>query len=218
MTHRIWFTFVSFALVVTLSPVLQKAWAQLPPQSQPGTISKPLPSNAVRYFAGSIASASAGSFVLTKRDGSSVTIRTTRTTIILSNRPATFADIHAGATVQIVAAKTADGSLTAEAVQDLSLVPETLTANRNRGWQTGSGRMVLLGSVAGTPTKGTLTVTSPTGQRASVTVPSTARIARWVPRAVSDLTAGTMVMVQAVPNADESFTASVVNVAGTKGK
>jgi hypothetical protein len=186
----------------------QASAQQLQPQVKPGH----------RYhLTGSITSAGPGSFVVRGRGDRSVTIRAARSTRIISRQRATLADIHTGATVQIVATKAADGTLAARAVQDITLGPETPAQRRPRPWQGGSGTAMITGSVAGRPTTSALMVTTPTGERTSVVVPPTARITRWVSMTASSLTPGTSVMVQAVSNGDGTLTASVV-VVGKRGK
>jgi len=209
MTRGIRHLLVSVGLIATLPLVLPLASAQSPPQPRPGH----------RYhLAGDIVSASAGTFVVKGRGGRSVTIHTTRSTRIVSRRQATLAHIHAGSTVQIIADKAADGTLAARVVHDITFGPETPVQRRARASQNGPGPAVITGSVAGRPTTRTLIVTTPNGERVSVAVPPTARITRWVSMAPSSLTVGTPVMVQAVSNADESLTASVVVLSDKRGK
>jgi hypothetical protein len=65
---------VSFALIAVLSLSLAAAWAQSQPQpSQPQST----PGSRANGLGGTIASVSDGAFVLTTRDGRSVTVRTT---------------------------------------------------------------------------------------------------------------------------------------------
>jgi hypothetical protein len=199
---------VTVALLATLSLVLPHASAQSQTQIPAG--------NRSYRLAGLIASASAGTFVLTVRGGRSVTIHTARSTRIISRQTATLADIHAGSTVHIVATKAADGTLAAQVVQDITFGPFGPAAMR-QGSQNESGPAVIVGSVAGRPTTSSLMVITLTGERASVAVPPTARITRWVPMTASSLTAGTPVLVQAVSNADGNLTASVVIVRDKSG-
>jgi hypothetical protein len=209
MTHRIRHLLVIGTLLATLSLVLPRASAQAQPQTKPGQ----------RYHLGGvIVSASAGTFVVKGRGGRSATIHTTRSTRIIGRRQATLADIHAGSTVHVVADKAADGTLAARVVQDITLGPETSLQRRARASLDGPGPAVIVGSVAGRPTTSTLMVTTPTGERASVMVPTTARITRWVSITASNLTVGTSVMVQAVSNADGSLTALVVILPDNSGK
>lgn len=200
----------SFALFAVLPLAAAAAWAQPQPQSPPGNRPKPL--------AGSIASVSDNAFVLTTRDGRSVTVRTTDSTRIIGRQPATLADIHAGDRVRILATKAADGHLTAKAVQDVP--PALLTTGQNPGavWRTRGDTVMLGGTVTGNPTASTLAIDSPNGQSTSVAIPSTARLSRMVSMPRSTLAAGARVIVQGTPNADGSVTASTVFVPGPQGK
>jgi Domain of unknown function (DUF5666) len=205
---------VSFALIAVLSLSLAAAWAQSQPQpSQPQST----PGSRANGLGGTIASVSDGAFVLTTRDGRSVTVRTTASTRIVSPQPATLADIHPGDRVRILATKTADGSLTARAVQDLPSSLQTTTQYRGGAWQ-GRDAVMIAGTVTGNPTAGALVIASSNGQSTSVAIPSTARVSRLVSMPVGTLAAGARAMVQGTPNADGSVTASVVFLAGPRGK
>ena len=85
-------------------------------------------------------------------------------------------------------------------------------------WQSRSGIMMIGGSVTGLSGSGTLTVTSPNGQKTPVVIPSTARFSRLASMQVSNLTVGTRVLVRGMSNPDGSVTASAVFVAGTASK
>ena len=201
---------VSFTLLAGLSLVAAAAWAQPQPQSPPGNRPRPL--------AGAIASVSDNAFVLTTRDGRSVTVRTTASTRIVGRQPATLADIHAGDRVRILATKAADGRLTAQAVQDVPAALLTTAQKPGGVWRTRGDTVMLGGTVTGNPTAGTLAIDSPNGQSTSVAIPSTARLSRMVPVPRSTLAAGARVVVQGTPNADGSVSASTVFVAGPQGK
>jgi hypothetical protein len=201
----------SFALIATLPLSMGAAWAQQPQPQTP-------PTNRPYHLGGSIASVSDGTFVLTARDGRSVTVRTTASTRIVGRQPATLADIRAGDSVRVFATKAADGTLTARAVQDVPSGLQTSTAPRGAVQQSRGDAVMVAGTVAGSPTAGSLTITSPNNQNSSVAVPATARVSRLVAVPISGLTAGARVMVQGTSNADGSVTASVVFVAGTAGK
>ena len=202
---------ISFALFAALSLAAAAAWAQPQPQSPPGNRPRPL--------AGSIASVSDNAFVLTTRDGRSVTVRTTDSTRIVGRQPATLADIHAGDRVRILATKAADGRLTAQAVQDVpSALLSTTAQNPGGALRTRGDTVMLGGTVMGNPTSGTLAINSPNGQSTSVAVPSTARLSRMVLVPRSTLAAGARVIVRGTPNPDGSVTASTVFVPGPQGK
>jgi Domain of unknown function (DUF5666) len=201
---------VSVALIAAVSLVTAAAWAQPQPQSPPGDRPRPL--------AGSIASVSDNAFVLTTRDGRSVTVRTTASTRIIGPQPATLADIHTGDRVRILATKAADGKLTAKAVQDIPAALQSATPTRGGVRQGRDDTVMIGGTVMGNPSGGTLTVDSSTGQNTSVAVPSTARVSRLVAVPRTTLAAGARVMVQGTPNADGSVTASTVFMAGAQGK
>lgn len=204
---------VSFGLTAALALSTAAAWAQTQPQQSPqGDRPRPL--------AGSIASLSSNGFVLTTRDGRSVTVRTTSATRVLGRQPATFADIHSGDRVRILATKGANGALTAQAVQDipagLQLAgPAQMRAGVRQGQ---NDRVMIAGVVTGNPTAGTLTVDTSTGQNTSVAVPANAQLSRMATVPASNLAAGARVMVQGTPNADGTVTASTVFVAGQHSK
>lgn len=200
---------ISLALTAALMLSMAAAWAQpQPPQPQAPAGNRPRP------LVGSIASVSAGGFVLTTRDGRAVTVRTTASTRILGRQPAALTDIHTGDRVRILATKSADGSLTARAVQDIPSALQIPTRDRG-GVRQGRGDTVMIaGTVTGIPTAGTVTVGASGGQSTSVSVPSTARVSRLVSVPISTLAAGARVMVQGTPNADGSVTASLVFAPG----
>jgi hypothetical protein len=207
MTEQI---LVSLALAAALGVSTAAAWAQPQPQSPAGDRPRPL--------AGSIASVAANSFVLTTRDGRTVTVRTTASTRVVSRKPATLADVHAGDGVRILANKAADGSLTARAVQD---IPAAIQLPRQFGGGVRQGRddtVMIAGKVVGNPTTGALTVDTSTGQNASVAIPSTAQVSQIVAVPASTLAAGSRVMVQGTPGADGSVTASTVFIVGPQSK
>ncbi len=207
MTRQI---LVSLALAAALAVSTAAAWAQPQPQSPAGDRPKPL--------AGSIASVSANAFVLTTRDGRSVTVRTTASTRVVSRKPATLADVHAGDRVRILATKAANGSLTARAVQDIPAALQLTTPGRGGVRQGRDDAVMVAGTVTGNPTAGTLTVDTSTGQSTSVAIPSTAQVSQLVAVPASTLAAGSRVMVQGTPGADGSVTASMVFVVGPQGK
>ena len=197
-------------LIAALSIATAAAWAQQQPQSPS--------SNRPRPLAGAIASVSDNAFVVTTRDGRSVTVRTTGSTRIVGRQPATLADIHAGDRVRILATKAADGRLTAQSVQDVPAALLTAAQTRGDVWRTRGDTVMLGGTVTGNPAAGALAVSAPDGQTASVAVPSTARLSRMVSVPRATLAAGARVLVQGTPNADGSVTASTVFVAGPKGQ
>jgi hypothetical protein len=200
----------SFALIATLPLSMAVAWAQQPQPQAP-------PANRPYHLGGSIASVSDGTFVLTARDGRSVTVRTTVSTRIVGRQPATLTDIRAGDSVRVFATKAADGTLTARAVQDEQSGLQTTTEPHGAVQQGRGDAVMVAGTVAGSPTAGSLTITSPNNQSSSVTVPATARVSRVVAVPMSSLTAGARVMVRGISNADGSVTASLVFVAGKAG-
>jgi hypothetical protein len=216
LTHISRHVLAGFALLIALPFVVTGAWAQSQPQPQPRPQTQP--GDRPHGLFGSVASVSDGSFALTDRGGRSVTVHTTGSTRILSRQQATLADIHTGDTVRVVATKAQDGTLTARSVQDVPSGPQTAAQGRGGVWQSRSGTMMIGGNVTGISGSGTLTVTSPNGQKTPVTVPSTARVSRLVSMPVSNLTVGTRVLVRGTPNADGSVTALVVFVAGTATK
>lgn len=203
-------TLLSLALGAALAFSTAAAWAQPQPQSPAGDRPRPL--------VGSIASVSANTFALTTRDGRTVTVRTTASTRVVSRKPATLADVHAGDRVRILATKAANGGLTARAVQD---IPAAIQLPRQFGGGMRTGRndtVMIAGTVVGNPTAGTLTVDTSLGQNASVAIPSTAQVSQMVAVPASTLAAGSRVMVQGTPGADGTVTASMVFIAGPQSK
>lgn len=203
---------VSFGLIAALALATAAVWAQTQPQSPQGNRPRPL--------GGSIASVSNNGFVLTTRDGRTVTVRTTPSTRIIGRQPATFADIHSGDRVRILATKGANGALTAQAVQDIPAALQAQDADRMRGGiRSGRGdRVMIAGTVTGNPAAGNLTVDTSTGQSTSVAVPSNAQVSRMAAVPASSLTTGARVMVQGTPNADGSVKASTVFMVGQQAK
>ena len=210
MTRRTQQVLVSFALLAALSLAAAAAWAQPQPQAPPGNRPRPL--------AGAIASVSDNAFVLTTRDGRSVTVRTTDSTRIVGRQTATLADIHAGDRIRIVATKAADGRLTAQVVQDIPAALLTTMPNPGSVWRTRGDMVMLGGTVMANPAAGALAIETPNGQSTSVTIPSTARLSRMASVPRSALAAGARVLVAGTPNADGSVTASTVFVPGPQGK
>lgn len=209
---------VSFGLTTALALTMAAAWGQTQPQpSQP---QQSPGGDRPRPLAGSIASLSNNGFVLTTRDGRSVTVRTTSTTRIIGRQPATFADIHSGDRVRILATKGANGALTAQAVQD---IPAGLQlggpAQMHGGVRQGQGdRVMIAGVVTGNPGAGTLTIDTSTGPSTSVAVPANAQLSRMATVPASNLATGARVMVRGTTNADGTVTASTIFVAGQKSK
>ena len=182
----------------TLAAVRLHASAQTPP-----------PAKGSRVF-GTIQSVSAGSFVVTGRDGTAVTVKTAATTKVLGQTAAGLTDIKAGDAVRIVATKAQDGSYTALTVQD---TPAGLRAGAPRGGvrTTATGRVFVFGSVVGV--NGTsLSVASPAGAATTVAVPQTAKVARTTALALTSLATGMHVAVLGTPNQDGSLTAGTIMV------
>jgi hypothetical protein len=212
-THRTARMLIGLVLFLTLPFLAANAWGQ--PQTQPGTQpQRPMH----QRLGGTIASVSGTSFVLTARGGRTVTVQTTPTTRIISRQPAALTDLHAGDTVRVVATGTGNGAYTARAVQDVT--GGTSMSPRNGGglWESGSGTVMIGGTLAGTPTGGTMTVATPVGRSITVTVPTSARISRLTSMPVSSLAPGMRVGVQGTPNADGSVTATAVFVVGRAAK
>jgi hypothetical protein len=199
----------ALALIVTVPFLMGEAWGQT--QTQPQTPQ-------LHHVAGAIASVSDGSFVLTERGGQSVTVHMTSTTRLLRRQQATLADIKAGDAVRIIATKAPDGTLTARAVQDIGPGSQTQARRGEEAGETRSGKILVSGSVTGSPSGGVLTVASPDGKTTSVSVPQTARISRLVMAEAGSLTSGLRVLVEGSSNADGSVTATVIFVGGTQSK
>lgn len=193
------------AVGLVFATVGTNASAQTPQPAQPAQ-----PRH--RLF-GAITSVSAGTVVVTGRDGQPVTVHVTSDTRILERAAAHLADIHSGDQVRIVARKTQDGSLTALAVVG---TPSDLAMDgRGRGGvrETPSGRVFIGGSVVGVG-ETSLSVASGSGSATTVAVPSSARIQRLTAFSASGLSTGMHLVVQGTGNPDGSLTASVILVAG----
>lgn len=167
-------------------------------------------------LSGAITSVSAGTVVVTGRDGKPVTVRITSDTRIIERAAARLADIHSGDKVRIVARKAQDGSLTAQALvgapSDLAIDGRSRDGVREMP----SGRVFVGGSVVSVGDT-SLSVAAASGSATIVTIPSTARIQRLATLPASGLSAGMRLLVQGTANPDGSLTASVIIVAG-KGR
>lgn len=194
---------------VTFEAVRLHASAQTQPPAQ-GT----QPRQGGRVF-GTIQSVSAGSFVVTGRDGRAVTVRTGAATKVLGQTAAGLTDIKAGDAVRIVATKAQDGSYTALMVQD---TPAGLRAGAPRGGgvrTNATGRVFVSGSVVRVSGM-SLAVASADGTATTVTIPQTAKLMRTTALALTSLAAGAHVAVTGTPNQDGSLTASTIMVMTAK--
>jgi Domain of unknown function (DUF5666) len=162
---------------------------------------------------GAITSVSAGTVVVTGRDGKPVTVRVTSDTRIYERAAAHLAEIHSGDKVRIVARKAQDGSLTALAVED---TPSDLAiGGRSRSGvrEMPSGKVFISGAVVSVG-ETSLSVASASGSSTTVAVSSNARIQRLTALSPAGLSTGMRLVVQGTGNPDGSLTASVILVAG----
>ncbi|HET7264419.1 MAG TPA: DUF5666 domain-containing protein [bacterium] len=189
------FTFVS---------VKRHASAQTQPPAQGGQ------HRGSRVF-GTIQSVSTGSLVVTGRDGTSYTVKTTTATKVLTQAAARITEIKAGDMVRVVAQKSADGSLTAEAVRAAPAGLGSAGPGRGGVRDSGSGRVFVAGLVAGA-TGSSLSVASSAGAATTVAVPASARISKLTAVPVASLAAGAHVAAMGTLNADGSFSATTIMV------
>ena len=164
---------------------------------------------------GTIQSVSAGSFVVTGRDGKAYTVKTTAATKVLTQSAARLSDVKAGDMVRVMATKAQDGSLTAVTVQ---AVPASLgysAPGRGGVRDSNSGRVFVSGSVASV--SGTsLSVASTGGAATTVAVPASAKISRMTTAPRTSLVAGAHVSASGTLNADGSFSATSIMVLPAK--
>ena len=214
--HTWWQRLFGFSLIGAMFFSAVTAWGQTQPPSQPQSQPKQMQG---KRLSGTIASVSSGSVVVTTRDGKSVTVHVSPTTRVFARKQAALADIRPGDMVRVMAAKAADGSLTARSVE---AAPATVSASApgNRGgvWQNGSDRVMIGGSVTAAPTNGTLTIAVPGGQPVSIAVPSGARVSRLTSMPAGSLASGTRIFVQGTPNTDGSVTATAIFVRGARAQ
>jgi hypothetical protein len=194
---------------VTFATVQRHASAQTQPPSQPTQQHR-----GNRVF-GTIQSVSAGSFVVTGRDGKTYTVKTNAVTKVLTQTAARLSDVKAGDMVRIMAQKAQDGTLTAVAVQD---VPAGLSfGGPGRGGvrDTNSGRVMVSGSVASV--SGTsLSVASTGGAATTVAVPASAKVSRTATVPWTSLVAGAHVAAMGTLNPDGSLSAATIMVMTAK--
>ena len=214
--HTWWQRCFGFSLIGAMFFSAVTAWGQTQPPSQPQSQPKQMQG---KRLSGTIASVSSDSVVVTTRDGKTVTVHVSPTTRVLARKQAALADIRPGDMVRVMAAKAADGSLTARSVE---AAPATVSASApgNRGgvWQNGSDRVMIGGSVTAAPTNGTLTIAVPGGQPVSIAVPSGARVSRLTSMPAGSLASGTRIFAQGTPNTDGSFTATSIFVSKGRGQ
>lgn len=164
---------------------------------------------------GTIQSVTAGSFVVTGRDGKAYTVKTTAATKVLTQTAARLSDIKAGDMVRIVAEKAQDGSLTALSVQDMPAGLGFGPGGRGGVRDATSGRVFVAGSVVGL--RGTsLSVASAGGAATTVAVPASAKVSRTTTLPLTSLAVGTRVAAMGTLNADGSLSAQTVMVVGAK--
>jgi uncharacterized protein DUF5666 len=194
---------------VTFATVRIHASAQTQPPSQ-GT-----QQHRGNRVSGTIQSVSAGSFVVTGRDGKAYTVKTTAATKVLTQSAARLSDVKAGDMVRVMATKAQDGSLTAVAVQ---AVPASLgysAPGRGGVRDSNSGRVFVSGSVASV--SGTsLSVASTGGAATTVAVPASAKISRMTTAPRASLVAGARVSASGTLNADGSLSATSIMVLPAK--
>ena|GEM_PF-3430351 len=194
---------------VTFATVRIHASAQTQPPSQ-GT-----QQHRGNRVSGTIQSVSAGSFVVTGRDGKAYTVKTTAATKVLTQSAARLSDVKAGDMVRVMATKAQDGSLTAVAVQDTPASLGYSAPGRGGVRDTNSGRVFVSGSVA--RVSGTsLSVASTGGAATTVAVPASAKISRMTTAPLTSLIAGAHVAASGTLNADGSLSAATIMVLPAK--
>jgi len=190
---------------VTIATVRMHASAQTQPPAQGGQ-----GHHGNRVF-GTIQSVSAGSFVVTGRDGKSYTVTTSAGTRVLAPRRGRLEEIKTGDIVRIMATKGQDGSLTAVAVQDLPAGLHMGRGGRGGPRDTGSDHVMVAGSVVSAGA-GSLSVASASGTATTVAVPQSARIERVAVLPVTSLAAGAHVSAMGTLNPDGTLSATTVMV------
>ncbi len=194
---------------VTFATVQRHASAQTQPPSQSTQ------QHRGNRVSGTIQSVSAGSFVVTGRDGKGYTVKTTATTKVVTQTAARLSDIKAGDTVRIMAQKGQDGSLTAVSVQDVPAGLGWSAPGRGGVRESSSGRVFVSGSVASV--RGTsLSVASASGAATIVAVPASAKLQRWTTVPLTSLAAGAHVAATGTLNPDGSLSASTIMVMSAK--
>jgi len=170
------------------------------------------PPAAGHRVAGTISSMSAGTMVVTGRDGAPVTVKTVAATKFIGRTSASAAAITPGDAVYVVADKAQDGSLTALAVQDVPAA--TGMPMRGRGGQTATrnGKTLVSGMVAQLR-GGALSVSAADGTVTTVALPQSVKVSRLVAVPAATLAAGARVMVMGTSNPDGTMTASLILVA-----
>ncbi|HEV2281996.1 MAG TPA: DUF5666 domain-containing protein [bacterium] len=189
---------------VTFATVRMHASAQSQPPAQTGQ------QHGNRVF-GTIQSVSAGSFVVTGRDGKAYTVKTTAATRVLAPSNAGLRDIKAGDTVRIMAQKADDGSFTAVAVQAVPAGLSYAAPGRGGVRETSSGRVFVSGAVAGV-TGTSLSVAASNGSATTVAVPASTKISRLISVPVTSLATGAHVAAMGTLNPDGSLSASTIMV------
>ncbi len=210
-----WARIIGAVLIGTVPVAGAAAWGQTQP-AQPGAPQQ-LRHHGGHAVVGTVSSATGATVVVTTRGGQSVTVQVTPATRILARQPATLGAFRPGDLVHVVAAKSADGSLTARAVVDSAAAmapPGRPTPARSGIWAGRGDTVVLVGRLAGAPAGQSIAVTVPAGSPVSVTVPSTARLSQIASVPASRLSPGTRVAVRGQPGANGTMTATVILIAG----
>ena len=201
-----------YPLIIALVAVLAAgvhASAQTQPPSQ-GT-----QQHRGNRVSGTIQSVSAGSFVVTGRDGKTYTVKTTATTKVVTQTAARLSDIKAGDAVRIMAQKGQDGSLTAVSVQDVPAGLGWGAPGRGGVRESSSGRVFVSGSVASV-TGTSLSVASTGGAATTVAVPASAKISRMTTVPWTSLVTGARVAANGTFNADGTLSAATIMVITAK--
>lgn len=190
---------------VTFVTVRMHASAQTQPPAQT------TPQHRGNRVFGTIQSVSAGSFVVTGRDGKTYTVKTTAATKVVTRTAARLNDVKAGDMVRVVATKAQDGSLTAVAVRDVPAGLGYAASGRGGVRETNSGRVFVSGSVASVG-GATLSVASTGGAATTVGVPASAKISRTTAVPLASLAAGAHVAAMGTLNPDGSLSATTIMV------
>jgi uncharacterized protein DUF5666 len=194
---------------VTFATVRIHASAQTQPPSQT------TPQHRGNRVFGTIQSVSAGSFVVTGRDGKAYTVKTTAATKVYTQSAARLSDVKAGDMVRVMATKAQDGSLTATAVQAVPAALSYAAAGRGGVRDANSGRVFVSGSVASVGGM-SLSVASTGGAATTVAVPASAKISRMTTVPLTSLVTGARVAANGTFNADGTLSASTIMVITAK--
>lgn len=187
-------------------------------QSQPNQPNPQMPPNQQRpqsqrhVVRGTITSVGQGSIVVTGRDGTAVTVKTTPGTRIIGHTAGTLGDVKAGDRVRVLANKGQDGSLTAERLEDVPSAIQLPGGGKGGQRELQSGKVMVAGTVVGVRGN-TLSISGANAAVTSVIVPQSIQVQRMTVLPLTSLAQGARVALQARDNGDGTVTAAFIMVA-----